>query len=261
MDDETLDELVTDETAGEKAPEDSPAVTSDDKTVSLDALHEARQQNRELREELEGVKIQGARMEEIQRRLDDLAKPTEPDPEPIVVPIFEEDPKGYIDAQMKELRELQAQVGEQATQTAETTQQASSEQQLNSAISADHQEFIAKHADYMDALNFARDMKLAELTEAGVPEIDAKRAMRTEEIQLAAVALQNGKSPAEVAYNRAKRWGFTAEEKPADEEKPDLDEAASMGGSGGPSVQEMLDADSDEFDDMFAELGYGKKMV
>lgn len=272
MDDEIIDELVGNEAASQEASEDSSAAAAEtgeagaaDKTVPIEALHEAREQNRELRGELESFKNKDMRLEEIQHRLDQMATPATEAETPL--PEFEADPKGYIDAQFQKLAQAQEQTSAKADETAETTQQASAMQQLTTAITTDHQAFMAKTPEYVDALNYARSIKLQELQEAGFSEIDAQRAIRTEEMQMSAVALQNGKSPAEVAFKRAKLWGFKAEavtdegKAAEDEPKPDLEEAASMGSGNVPSVQDMLEADSDEFDAMFSDLGYGKKMV
>ena len=264
--DEIMDETVVEDTAEEVVEEEvaaeaiEEAAVEDARTVPLAALHEARQQNQELRE---SMARRDERMTMIQERLDAMAAGPAKEEIEAEIPEFIEDPAGHMEARFARMEKLLERQAEQTTTTTQRAQQNDLQRQLDSAIQADQGEFVQNHPDYADALAYERQRQLDTLMDGGLPEEQAKAAISQAEYQMASVVLTNKKSPAEVMYNAAVRSGYApkaASTETTDETEVDLTEADSMGGSGGPSVKDLLEADSDEFDSMFEELGYGKKM-
>ncbi len=281
------EDLVND-TVGGTAPEETPeepAVNTDTTTdeaaaaaqaeqqrmVPINALHEARQQNRELREQLN--QMNSTLYQELQQMRQERSQAQQQPPAEGDQSVeWNDDPRGYIDSKFSKIEKM---LSQQSEKTQQFDQQAQQEQQLrtlNQAIAADHEKFESQHADVSDAIMYARRLRTEELLEMGLTEIQARQAVNNEELTIAAVALQNGKSPAEVAYNRARRFGYqpttqsTGETAQAgdqgvnEEQQERREEAQGMGGSGGPSVQDLLDADEDEFDQFFKENGFGPRM-
>lgn len=269
--DESQEEMQLEDSAPpaeEEAPAEETGQDEAEKMVPLAALHESRQNEKELREQLAR---QAERISMIQERMDAAAQPAEEaaaeeEPE-IEVPDFADDPAGNIDARFQRLERLVTKGAETAEMTAQQQQQADMIKQLESAIAADQGEFMKEHPDYVDALSHIRQIRVAELVDGGYSEEQAVQAIGQAEYQMAHAVLTNKKSPAEVMYNAAVRAGYVknegekaAEDTGQAEEAADIEEADTMGGSGGPSVQELMEADEDEFDQMWQELGYGKKM-
>ena len=229
---------------------------SDSKTVPIEALHEAREQNRQLRADLER---RDNRMDSIQQRLDDMSKPDETQ-EDIEIPDFADNPQGNIDARFTQLETLIQNTAQQTQVNANSGQQTAVMQELNNAINQDRQKFTSEHADIDAARAYHSNLMVTEMKEAGMAERDAIRAVANAEMSMSAMALDNGKSPSKISYDRAVRAGYKSTGAKI-ENTADLEDAASMGGSGSPSVQDMLDAEEDEFDGMFKDLGYGNKMT
>ena len=208
------------------------------------------------------------RLQMIQERMDALAKQQAPAaeeaPEPeIEIPDFNEDPQANINARFQRLEGLLEKAITKTDETAQTAQQSQTVQQLNDAVRQDVDQYAAEHPDIHLAQKYANEVRLGELTDMGIPEIQARQMITAENLQMSAVALQNGKRPAEVIYARAKRWGYqpeVGEQTEGKAEEVDLENAESLGGGGMPSVTEMMDMDEDEFDAAWQDLGYGKKM-
>ena len=96
------------------------------------------------------------------------------------------------------------------------SQQSAQIQQLNEAVYAHEQAFVAgdpengvdPHPDFNEAVKFLQDKHSAELREAGYEPHEIQQIMAVRAQSLAIKALQAGKSPAERAYNLAKLNGY-----------------------------------------------------
>ncbi len=267
-----LDEIADPQAAEPTEPTEVPEAPQDEapeegeKMVNLNALHEAREQNRELREQMAR---RDERMNMLQERLDQFAQqqaqPQQEEAEPAIeVPDFNEDPQGNINARFSRLEQLMEKSMSQTNETQQVAHQTQAQQQLMAALDQNEREFASDHPDFNQAVKYVDELRMQELVDLGATQAQARQAVTNERAQVSAAALQAGQNPAEFLYNRAKRYGFTGvaqeQAQQQEEEQVDLENAESLGGGGGPSVSDMLEADEDEFDAMFQELGYGKKM-
>lgn len=103
------------------------------------------------------------------------------------------------------LQEHDAFIAQQRQQQELQIQQA----QFASHVTLMVNEFKAVTPDYGDAYAFLQERRIAEMREMGANDQQIAQALPQEEFQLAAVALQNGRNPAEVAYQLAKARGYT----------------------------------------------------
>ena len=253
-----LDDLITPEGAEVESvePEVQAEAVGADAEEAQEEPQESRsnQRIRQLVEEknelarrieaMEGLKDQ---VKELYDKQAAAENPPEPEAQP---PEFMEDPKGYIDSQQQAIaKKLQEMESSSKDLTAKQEQEANA-LRFQYALTSDETEFRMKQTDYYNTLNHIRAVRTAELTDLGMKEDQAKQVIGAEELRDAAAALNNGKSPAEYAYNRAKRLGYTA----ATNKDAELDEksdrlaaaqnAQSMGGSG--ISQDKVEADPEE---------------
>jgi len=281
------------ESRGEKAPE---AVTSAEpeisaeqgnepadgqegkeqgrKMVPVNALHEEREEKKELRRKLEEMERKQAVLDDRWQRI--LAA-SEQQPAPKAEQPQIPDPEQDIFAALKYEREqrmaLEAKITGQEQQTAEQQQVAQMERQIWGKWESDGAQFKQSTPDFGDAALYlaeTRDKQLASM--AAVDPRLADKAYRdfvmNEELkQIVVGAGQHGISSAEQIYNIAKAWGYTGP-------KPKADDAAgiqkladsvaaetSLSAAGGtragvPSTSEAVAAMSDsEFDAWFEKNG------
>jgi len=153
------------------------------------------------------------RIEEGDRKLADLntriakLEPQTPTPD------FVEDPKGYVDATARQTQQELATLRAEAEQLQGQQQMARFLQDVGSQEAA----FIEKNSDYYDALNHVRTIRSQQLGlmyPTATPEA-ILQAMRQEELQSAYVFMQQGRSPAECAYQMAQQMGYHKAAAPA----------------------------------------------
>lgn len=167
----------------------------------------------------------------LEARLKALETPPVKAADPVAIPAYEENPKGYLDANLKAaIDKLEG--GVQAAQkTAETTQKTTEQLQHEAeftrfmgTVQSTQDAFVAQQPDYFDALNYIRAMRMDELTMA-MPHLtqeQVQRAIVQEEVGLARALLQQNKNPHAVAYQIAQRRGY----KKAADPLPDLPDVA-----------------------------------
>lgn len=153
----------------------------------------------------------------LEARLKALETPPAQAPAATVIPPYEENPKGYLDANLKAAIE-KLESGVQATQKIAETSQKTTEQLQQDAefsrfmgtVQALEQQYIQTQPDYYDALNYIRQMRVDELALA-MPHLtqeQIQRAITSEEVGLARALLQQNKNPHAVAYRIAQRRGY-----------------------------------------------------
>lgn len=235
------------ESRGEKAPEAvtpvEPEVSAEQgnepadgqegkeqgrKMVPVNALHEEREEKKELRRKLEEMERKQAVLDDRWQRI--LAA-SEQQPAPKAEQPQIPDPEQDIFAALKYEREqrmaLEAKITGQEQQTAEQQQVAQMERQIWGKWESDGAQFKQSTPDFGDAALFlaeARDKQLASM--AAVDPRLADKAYRdfvmNEELkQIVVGAGQHGISSAEQIYNIAKAWGYTGP-------KPKADDAAGI---------------------------------
>ena len=191
-------------------------------------------------------------------------------------PDYLEDPKAYIDQKvgttLDQLRNVQETV-EQTTESVGAQNSAMQQQQQIQAIQrmagSAEEAFAQTKSDYWEALEYARNARSGQLKLAfpdGTPAQLAEH-IRAEEFATAAQILQQGRNPAEFAYEYAKSLGYTpeqAQEDPAVQRDiaavresvavPKTD-AQGLGSPGASSeLDGLLNMEPDEFDQALKEV-------
>ena len=164
-----------------------------------------------------------------------------------------EDPKGYIDQKLgttlDQLRNVEETV-EKTTETIGAQGQALNQQQQIQAIqrmaAAGEESFVKDKPDYWEALEYARGKRADQLRMAFPDADNAQLAehIRSEEFATAAQILQQGRNPAEFAYNYAASLGYTAgqQESPVSKTQQELEaEKQNAQGLGSPGTSSELD--------------------
>ena len=144
---------------------------------------------------------------ELQVRLDQAtAQPKTP---PVEVPDPTTDPLGnmlhQLDQVNKNVADLQARLLEQQT----TQQQINAFQQFQKQVVSMRDQFKLTAPDFDAAYQHVRNARVADLKLFGIPEADIPKQLFQEEVALSEAALRQGRNPAEVLYDMAKRHGYT----------------------------------------------------
>lgn len=181
--------LVVDEVAEAPAPAPAPLIPDEDPyRVQLERQNEAR------RQELEG------KLSDLTKQLEQMKAPVAPD--------READPYGYllhkIETVAKQIESIQNQ---SATNTQEM-QQREAQQQFVNAVNGSIAAFTKDHPDYQDAYKHLREAKFKEARELGYSVDEANQKLNQEEFDITLRAMKANKSPAEIAYNLAQRYGY-----------------------------------------------------
>lgn len=99
---------------------------------------------------------------------------------------------------------------------AEEQTKAQQQQQHFAKLSRDMAEaeddFRAEHPDYDDAMKHFKESLLGELEDEGYSGQELKREFESKLVTLVDRALSNGRDPAQIVYNRAKKYGFSSSE-------------------------------------------------
>lgn len=211
-----------------------------DKLVPLAALHEARNEVKDLRAKIATLEAL-PRLTEAQQKALDRLNATEAAIE-AKDPDFLEDPKGYVDANLKKSQEALKKLNEANEQRDAQTRAQQEVTQLVTNVGAKEQEFLKTTPDYYDAVTHIRTVRASQLQmlyPQATPE-QITRQITVEEIGAARQLLQQGGDPAHFAYNYAKTMGYVpkvqaaaAGNGTAAATKTDKDAVRSMGGGGG----------------------------
>lgn len=217
-------------------PEIDPQ-TGKRRMVDYGALHEERERRRATEKERNEAKEQLAKLTgrfetlaqlaQAQQQQPNAQQPQNQQPEPqIVIPDIANDPVGHFQAQLlierREREALTKRLEETANwrQQQEQTAQATNNVQRLAQIAIQHeQEFSKVQPEYQKAALYVRDMRDAELKAMGYAD-PAQRAqmIQVDALNIAAQALNNNMSAAEVVWAIAQARGFkTAPAAPAPE--------------------------------------------
>ncbi len=195
-------------------------------------------------------------------------QPAQPE---VKVPTIEEDPIGYFNHQIEQLRQENAQLRTGAQQSVQQVQHAQVEQQFWGAVERSETEMRQSNPDYDPAVTFLEESRVREL-QAMVPDdergsayaaqngfrsaADMRLAMlNSDRINVARQALQMGLSPAQLYYNLAVQRGYqskpavpslkkaTAQSTPIQAAKAGQAAAKSLSGGGSQSNNAMTPED------------------
>ncbi|MCK5602543.1 hypothetical protein KAR91_11755 [Candidatus Pacearchaeota archaeon] len=208
---------------GEKTPEAEGA--KDTKTVPLAALHEAREEKKELKRLLDEANASNVTRDQTVEQLKQAVlamkgattapqvpeKPTEP------TVSFEEDPVEYLKQENQILKDRLDTTTATADENKETNEQLAMRQQFHQAVVASEGEFRKNEPDYNNAVGYLEKFAEKELREVygktDPAEINQLILLRSN--QIAVDALQNGMNVGERVYAIAKQYGYQPSAAPA----------------------------------------------
>lgn len=156
-----------------------------------------------LRQSLQEAQRQVAELQAAQKTQPPAPAPADPGPDATVDPVgaLLHQIKG-VQEQIKAIQEAQAQTTEQSTQM----QRFQAFQQQVLGLRA---EFEKTHADFNDAYQHLRTVRASDLAEFGMTKDQINQTLFQEEVALSEKAIREARNPAEVAYEMAKRHGYT----------------------------------------------------
>lgn len=222
------------------------------------ALHEERMRNKQLQEQLRTSKETAERMEStFQKMLGALnEKPA---------PKFEEDPLGHIATRNETLEKELTKVSEKLESMTKQSSQVAFMQHVNSEISAAETEFRSQHPDYDAALKYLKDVTRSDLTDQGVDPAQIEQTLQAGKIGLAHTAIQQGKNPAQVIYERAKRYGYQAK---SSEDKiqtlakgQQFSKTVEGGSSAGLTLRDLAQLPDDQIDELCKDEAKFQKLI
>lgn len=213
------------------APEAGQQAAQKQKMVPHQALHEAREQVKEYKEQMRLRDQQYKTLEErTNLLLQNLTKqPTQTDaaqPQQQAFPDPENDPLGYILASVKTLDERTKQFEASQKQQAEQGQQYNALSQLQNEAMTREQEFRAETPDYDAASQYLQQARVKELAALGYSGTEAREAMKQEAIGIAQRMIQQGKNPAQAIYEMAKLRGYQPAPDPTATPEPTPEQTA-----------------------------------
>ena len=185
-----------------------PVAPKEQKTVPLSALHEARQKNKALLEQIQSSeRAAKERFDAMEAKLNQLVNP------PPEIPSFEDNPAAYLKAKVEMTEAQQAEIYRVAKEQQARTQQEQQIAQITHALTEKMTEaeadFVQQTPDYLDAMKHLRKVVDSTLEINGETN-PARRAeiSRQQSLLLVENALRAGQNPAEVAYKFAKAYGW-----------------------------------------------------
>jgi len=185
--------------ASPSSVEPPPAPQLPDLSVYERLLEAQQAREAELRQQLETVKGQMAKLMAV------------PAPDPTT------DPLGYLNHQMKTIQDQINAMQNQTQQQTQTQEQQAQVQQFVGAVNSQINAFKATNPDYDAAYKHVIDARMQDYRDMGMTESQARQTLGQEESNIALRAMQQGKNPAEVVYKMAQRLGYKAQAaKPTD---------------------------------------------
>ena len=160
-----------------------------------------------------------SRRRELERRLAALEAERQPrqqsDPLNDLIANLREDDEDPI-GDLSSVKAIAKAMAERERREAEEQAKAQQQQQHFAKLSRDmaeaEEDFRADHPDYDDAMKHFKTSLLGELEDEGFSGQELKREFESKLITLVDRALSNGRDPAQIVYNRAKKYGFASSE-------------------------------------------------
>lgn len=240
------------------------------KVVPYEALREARDQNKELRKELDGMKALVAEGDKkLQALLEKIGQKVEAGPK------FEEDPAAHLKHENEQLRKGLSELQEKIAKQEQGSAQAAKVNEHAALVTAKEQAFAKEHKDYFKAADFVAEVWREEFREAGFEEAEIPKLVFQKSLGTTGKAIQAGKDPASVIYNLAKRYGFAAPQKEQPQDKKDgesklkqlekgLDAAKGNGGGTGPddmTLSSLASMDDEQIDRLVNDKDWWNKNI
>lgn len=160
--------------------------------VKYDALFEERQQRKAAEDQLRELRAQ--------------LEANKPKAEPVEPPDALLDPQGFKKWQLDNQAAQEKRWQEHEQRQLEQAHRA----RIANDVANDEKRFMADQPDYYDAVTFLQNHRAAELRAYGINDQAIQQVLRQETEALIGSAMNNGMSPAQVAYNVAKHRGYAA---------------------------------------------------
>jgi predicted nucleic acid-binding Zn-ribbon protein len=220
------------------------------------ALREERQTKSQLQQQLGDVQQRLQGMESLRDELNTYRQSRQQNEQQDK---FNDDPANYLKQKVDELDQKQQDLVNQSQQA---NQEALAFNNEMNAIRSQTSQYAQQNPDYNERFNFVQNRRMKEFELLGVPQESWQAQLENESIQLARVAMQQGRNPAELLSELATHWGYqgqTAPESPNQETNEQNltrleqgQKAASTLSSGGQSDDSLLKSvermSDDEFD-------------
>lgn len=275
---EAADKVAKD--AADKAAKDAAGKESEKAkgVVPVEALKEARSQNKELRKELDEMKkLVSAGDEKLKRLFDGIQKRAEE-----TAPKYEEDAAGHLkhktDSLEKENADLKKGIDELNQRLAageKAAKDGTDLQRFASSVSAREAAYAKAVPDYYKAAEYVAQVWRDEFTEAGLDEENIPGAVFQKSLAITQQASAKGKDPAEVIYKIAQRYGWKTE---APKEEPKgkkadskletiakgMDAAKKAGGGDGPddpSFASLATMDDEQIEKLVQDKDWWNKTI
>lgn len=179
----------------------------------------------------------------------------DPEPEPVAPPSWDEDVFAAGAHLQTEVQTLKEQLAQQERQRAV----AEHESRLMSWTAQTEAQFKAQQPDFDAAAQHLFDARLGVMTDLGMPEAQAREALRREFLGVIDLCARNGENPAAKVYAMAKRFGYQPKAAGNDDPMTKLEQveraqsahkslsAGSPAPSGDMTVEKLLAMPEDEF--------------
>jgi hypothetical protein len=225
-----------------------------DNLVPHQALHEQRERRKAAEKRARDLEIENAKFKErfsiVEKLYGDKAEAKGP-PKP------EEDIFGAFEHLSKGLETVNKQLADRDAATKQEAQR----NELVGHYKNDAAKFTTANPDYKDAYNHLLGSRARELMALGYEDqAELERALQNEEISIATMAFEKGKSPAEVIYSLAKERGYKKADPKADTEakldtiergsalNKSLSSASGASGDNEMTAESLLAMPNDEFE-------------
>lgn len=199
-------------------PDDTAAAAAANKQrmVPHAALHEAREESKALKAQLQAEAANRATLEQRtniildrfmqmqggQQQLDPGAQKAE-------IPDIAADPLGHIVGLLKAQGHTVESLQQAEAQRQQMTQRTAVTQQIQAHASALETQFVSQQPDYWDASSFLRDSRDREYALMGYGDpVQRQQMIANEAMQIAARAIQSGQNPAAAVYQLAQARGY-----------------------------------------------------
>jgi hypothetical protein len=199
--DNSSEQAENTETGNEAAQEEAKPeveVKPPEKTVPLAALHQARAENREIKERM-------ARMEQVFQQIQQQAR-QEQAPQ---IPDKEVDVVGYFDARQAQLEQGLTHLHQQQQTWQQQQQEQANQQRFREAVGNMEMQYMQKVPDYNVATKHLQDSIYMDFVNQGATEDQAADAVNRQMWAITQQAVSTNINPAELAYNMALARGYS----------------------------------------------------
>jgi len=188
--------------------------------------------------------------------------------EDVKTPDYLDDPKAYIDHMFKEMTATMTKQNDKVVDINKNQEAMTQIQKVTGALTSFDNSFAETNPDYYDALEHVRKVNIDNALDMGADQATAEKQAAQAMFQTQVGAMRSRVNPAEYMYKIAKRFGYVkaaddtgddkGDDKGADDKsdkKPEDDlealikgqEAGSLGNGGSVDIEELADAEPDEF--------------